>query len=47
MIPKFLLKESIVAPGGFNRWRIPPASILIHMCIGSVYDWSVFNTPLT
>ncbi len=25
MIPKILLKESIVAPPGFNRWRVPPA----------------------
>ena len=29
------------------RWRVPPASIAIHLCIGSVYAWSVFNTPLT
>ncbi|MEM1130416.1 MAG: OFA family MFS transporter, partial [Pseudomonadota bacterium] len=43
----FLRKENIVAPDGFNRWRVPPASIAIHMCIGSVYAWSVFNPPLT
>ncbi len=46
-IPKFLLKESIVAAPGFNRWRVPPASIAIHLCIGSVYAWSVFNPPLS
>ena len=45
-IPKFLLKESIIAPPGFNRWRVPPASIAIHLCIGSVYAWSIFNPPL-
>jgi MFS family permease len=43
----FLRKEHIVAPEGYNRWRVPPASIAIHLCIGSVYAWSVFNTPLT
>ena len=46
MIPKILLKESIVAPPGFNRWRVPPASIAIHLCIGSVYAWSIFNPAL-
>lgn len=43
----FLLKENIIAKPGFNRWLVPPASIAIHLCIGSVYAWSVFNTALT
>ncbi len=43
----FLMKENIVAEPGFNRWLVPPASIMIHLCIGSVYAWSVFNPPLT
>ncbi|PIE44637.1 MAG: MFS transporter [Gammaproteobacteria bacterium] len=43
----FLLKENIIAKPGFNRWLVPPASIAIHLCIGSVYAWSVFNPPLT
>src|SRR5690348_13303978 len=42
-----LHKDSIVAEPGFNRWRVPPASIAIHLCIGSVYAWSIFNPPLT
>ena len=46
MIPKILLKESIVAPLGFNRWRVHLASIAIHLCIGSVYAWSIFNPAL-
>ena len=41
-----LTKEHIVADPGFNRWRIPPASIAIHLCIGSVYAWSIFNPAL-
>src|SRR5439155_12710282 len=40
-------KERIVAPPGYNRWLVPPASIAIHLCIGSVYAWSTFNAPLT
>ncbi|POF32709.1 OFA family MFS transporter [Roseibium marinum] len=43
----FLYKSHIVAEPGFNRWRVPPASIAIHLCIGSVYAWSVFNPALT
>ena len=42
----FLGKDSIIAPPGFNRWRIPPVSIAIHLCIGSVYSWSIFNPAL-
>jgi MFS family permease len=42
-----LTKEHIVAPPGFNRWRVAAASVSIHLCIGSVYAWSVFNPPLT
>jgi hypothetical protein len=36
-------KKRIVAEPGFNRWKVPPASIAIHLCIGSVYAWSIFN----
>jgi MFS family permease len=42
-----LAKERIVADDDFNRWKVPPASIAIHLCIGSVYAWSIFNPPLT
>jgi MFS family permease len=42
----FLMKDKIIAPDDFNRWRIPPASIAIHLCIGSVYAWSIFNPAL-
>lgn len=43
---EFLLKENIVAEPNFNRWRIPFASVAIHLCIGSVYAWSIFNPGL-
>lgn len=38
--------ETIIARAGFNRWKVPPASIAIHLCIGSVYAWSNFNPAL-
>ena len=42
-----LSKEQIIAPAGYNRWRVPLASVAIHLCIGSVYAWSIYNPPLT
>ena len=47
LTPKLLSRERIVAKPGFNRWLVPPASISIHLCIGSVYAWSIFNPALT
>ncbi len=41
-----LTKEHIVAKEGFNRWLIAPAALGIHLCIGSVYAWSLFNPYL-
>ncbi len=42
-----LSKDRIVAPSDYNRWRVPVASVAIHLCIGSVYAWSIYNPPLT
>jgi MFS family permease len=41
-----LSKERTVAKEGFNRWLIAPAALGIHLCIGSVYAWSLFNPAL-
>ncbi len=43
----FFAKDRITAPPGYNRWRVPLASVSIHLCIGSAYAWSIFNPPLT
>lgn len=43
---ELLSKERIIAQPGFNRWLVPPASIAIHLCIGSVYAWSIYNPAL-
>jgi len=43
----FLSKEHIIAPPDYNRWRVPVASVAIHLCIGSVYAWSIYNPSLT
>ena len=40
-----LHKKNIVAKPGFNRWLVPPASIAIHLCIGSVYAWACSIQP--
>jgi MFS family permease len=42
-----LSKERIIARPGFNRWMVPPAALCIHLCIGQVYAFSVFNLPMT
>ena len=41
-----LAKQHIIAEPGFNRWKIVPAALGIHLCIGSVYAWSIFNPAL-
>lgn len=43
----FLSKESSVAKPSYSRWLFPPAALSIHLCIGQVYAFSVFNNPLT
>lgn len=43
----FLSREATVAAPGFSRWLVPPAAIAVHMCIGQVYAFSVFNKPLS
>ena len=42
----FFARERITASPDFNRWWIPPASVAIHLCIGSVYAWSIYNPAL-
>ena len=46
-MPGIFSRERIIADESFNRWKVPPASVAIHLCIGSVYAWSMFNPPLT
>jgi MFS family permease len=43
----FLDRERTVAGPGFSRWMVPPAALCIHLCIGQVYAFSVFNLPMT
>jgi MFS family permease len=40
-------RERIIAGPGFNRWMVPPAALCVHLCIGQVYAFSVFNLPMT
>jgi len=43
----FLHRERTIAAPGYNRWLILPAALCVHLCIGQVYAFSVFNLPLT
>ncbi|ORE94767.1 OFA family MFS transporter [Aurantimonas sp. 22II-16-19i] len=43
----WLARERTVADAGFNRWLVPPAALCVHLCIGEVYAFSVFNKPLS
>lgn len=47
MLFDFLNRENTIAKPGFNRWLVPPAALSIHLCIGQIYAYSVFNKPLT
>ena len=40
-------RERTIAPPGFNRWRVPPAALAVHLSIGQAYAFSVFNIPLS
>jgi len=31
----------------FNRWKLIPAATLNHVCLGSIFAWSIFSQPLT
>ena len=46
-LPAFLHRNQTIAPIGFNRWRVPPAALAIHLCIGQAYAFSVFSLPLS
>jgi MFS family permease len=43
----FLDRSHTVAPASFDRWRVPPAALAIHLAIGQAYGFSVFNLPLS
>lgn len=45
--PGILDRERIVAGEGFSRWLVPPAALCVHLSIGQVYAFSVFNLPMT
>src|ERR1700730_12121669 len=44
---EILDREHPIAKAGFNRWRVPPAALCIHLCIGMAYGFSVFWLPLS
>lgn len=47
MLISFLNRKHTIAGPNFNRWLVPPAALAIHLCIGQIYAYSVFNKPMT
>ncbi len=43
----FLDRERSVAGPGFSRWLVPPAALAVHLSIGQIYAYSVFNEPMS
>jgi MFS family permease len=43
----YLNKENSIAKSNYNRWFVTIAALSIHLCIGQIYAFSVFNKPLT
>ena len=44
--PGFFSRERIIAKPGYNRWLVLWSALGIHLCIGSVYAWSILNPGL-
>jgi len=47
MAGSFLSRESTIAPPDYPRVLVPPSALAVHLSIGQVYAFSVFNLPLT
>jgi hypothetical protein len=46
-LSSLLSRERTIAGPAFSRWLVPPAALCVHLCIGQVYAFSVFNLPMT
>eukprot|EP00457_Paulinella_chromatophora_P003924 gb/GEZN01003933.1/.p1 GENE.gb/GEZN01003933.1/~~gb/GEZN01003933.1/.p1 ORF type:complete len:668 (-),score=54.91 gb/GEZN01003933.1/:61-1989(-) len=42
-----LLPKTNAAPETYNRWSMVPSAMGIHLCLGSIYTFSLINDPLT
>ncbi|HEV2675237.1 MAG TPA: OFA family MFS transporter [Aliidongia sp.] len=40
-------QDRTIAGSGYSRWQAPAAALAIHLSIGQIYAFSVFNEPLT
>lgn len=43
----FLAKQHSIAKPNYNRWQVAFSALAVHLCIGQVYAFSVFNLPLS
>lgn len=46
-LSSYLGRERTIAGPEFSRWLVPPAALCVHLCIGQVYAFSIFNLPMT
>ena len=46
-MPGLLDRSRCIAPLTYDRWRVPPAALAIHLSIGQAYAFSVFNLPIS
>ncbi len=44
---KILNKDETYAGPGYNRYWVVVSALSIHLCIGQIYAYSVFNDPMT
>lgn len=44
--PQFEKEKHLIWNIKFNPWILMPAAFIVQFCCGSVYAWSVFNTPI-
>ena len=38
--------RGLMVDSDYPRWKILPAAMMNHLCLGSVFAWSIFNQPL-
>jgi MFS family permease len=43
----FFSKNSSEATASYNRWLVVPSALFVHLCIGQVYAFNVFNKPMS
>lgn len=43
---QFDKEKYLISKIKFNPWLLMPAAVIVQFCCGSLYAWSVFNSPI-